>query len=335
MLAILSSYKEFGMNSANVGIIMLVFSLLAICFNFALRAASEMIAKKKIAIAVGSVVQESKLEKFISVNSKIFGSFSKRLLSISFINKGACNIVVLAAMKGARINATQVVSCTLGCACMVAILACCFTMSPVFGIALGLCVIVGTLTFSGSRLAKATNEMREQVPDAIQCMANCSASGFSLMQTFEQAEKECAGPLGKTFALAHRRMKLGSSIDEALEVFDNVESVPELKFISIAFRVQHVAGGPISEVLECARDSVLSELELARTLRIQTTQAKMSATIVTLMPFVLLALFSFMSPGFLTPFFTSIIGIAIFCLAFFMQATGVLIVRRTLAKCEG
>ena len=323
------------MSKLKIILVILIFALLAVSFYFAIKVAFNLISRKRIAIAVGNDSHESKLQKLVLINLKIFGSFSDKLLGLSFVNRGAENIVMLAAMKGARAEKCQVVSCILGCACLAAALSFVFTLSPVFAVSIALCVVVGVLTFSGSRLTKATNEMREQVPDAIQCMANCSASGFSLMQTFEQAEKECEGPLGKTFALAHRRMKLGSSVDEALAVFDSVKSVPELKFISIAFRVQHVAGGPISEVLECARESVLSELELARTLRIQTTQAKMSATIVTLMPFVLLALFSFMSPGFLTPFFTSIIGVAIFCVAFFMQATGVLIVRRTLAKCEG
>ena len=323
------------MGSVSLIIVVLIFALLAVCFNFGIKAIADVVGRKRIAIAIGSDAHESKLQKLVFINLKIFGSFSKKLLRLSVVEKGANNIAVLFAMKGKKASEEQVISCLLAAACVAIVLGFVFAGSLVFGISLGLCVVTGTLTFSGSRLAKATNDMREQVPDAIQCMANCSASGFSLMQTFEQAEKECSGPLGKTFALAHRRMKLGSSIDEALEVFDNVKSVPELKFISIAFRVQHVAGGPISEVLDCARDSVLSELELARTLRVQTSQAKMSATIVTIMPFILLAVFSFMSPGFITCFFTSIIGFCVFCVAFTMQATGILMVRKTLAKCEG
>lgn len=313
----------------------LIFILTSIGAKFALNAVFELTSKKKIAIVVSQDVKKSKLEQLSIVSEKLFSRSAKTILRFSFVKKGADNICVLMTLRGRKAEEKQIISLLLLaslCAFFIGLIA---TASPVFGLSAGLCVFVGALTFSGSHLNKATNEMREQVPDAIQCMANCTASGFSLMQTFEQAEKECAGPLGKTFALAHKRMKLGSSVDEALLVFDAVKAVPELKFISVAFRVQHVAGGPISEVLECARQSVLSELELARTLRVQTTQAKMSATIVTLMPFVLLALFSFISPGFLAPFFSSIIGIAIFCLAFGMQATGVLLVRKTLSKCEG
>ena len=323
------------MSSIKIAILIAFFILLFVFLLLVSKTAVNVVSKKKIAIAASGTSSHKKSRKIVIVCKKMFGRISARLLNFRFIDKGANNIVLLFTIKGLKVNESEVVSCLLCISFLAGIFGLVVAGSPVFALSVSLCVIVGALVFSGTRLTKATNEMREQVPDAIQCMANCSSSGFSLMQTFEQAEKECQGPLQKTFSLAHKRLKLGASVEEALAVFDMMKSVPELKFISVAFRVQHVSGGPISEVLDCARESVLSELELARTLRVQTAQAKMSASIVTCMPFVLLALFSFMSPGFLTLFFTSFIGIAIFCLAFIMQATGVLIVRKTLSRCEG
>ena len=72
------------------------------------------------------------------------------------------------------------------------------------------------------------------------------------------------------------------------------------------------------------------EIELARSLRVQTAQAKLSARIVTAMPFVLAALFSLMSPGFLGPFVESVPGMALLAMALAMQAAGVLMVQRML-----
>ena len=88
-------------------------------------------------------------------------------------------------------------------------------------------------------------------------------------------------------------------------------------------------------VLEAARESVEGEIELARSLKVQTAQAKLSARIVTVMPFVLIALFSFMSPGFLDPFFASVPGMVLLALALVMQVGGVMLVRRTLAVGAG
>lgn len=106
--------------------------------------------------------------------------------------------------------------------------------------------------------------------------------------------------------------------------------VPELSFVAVALDVQHRTGGSIAPVLESATESVEGELKLMRALRVQTAQAKLSASIVTVMPFVLVALFSLMSPDFLSPFFSSFLGLALLALALIMQLTGVLIVRRML-----
>ena len=86
----------------------------------------------------------------------------------------------------------------------------------------------------------------------------------------------------------------------------------------------------MQRILEAARQSVSDELELKRTLRTQTAQAKLSAQIVTVMPFALLAVFSLLSPGFLTPFSESPMGIALLAAALGMQAIGVSIVRKLL-----
>jgi tight adherence protein B len=123
---------------------------------------------------------------------------------------------------------------------------------------------------------------------------------------------------------------MGATPTEALDVFRHNEAVPELAFVSVALDVQHQSGGSIAPVLESATDSVSSELDLMRSLRVQTAQAKLSAGIVTVMPFVLVALFSLMSPGFLSPFFESFVGFLLLAVALLMQAAGVLCVRHML-----
>lgn len=84
------------------------------------------------------------------------------------------------------------------------------------------------------------------------------------------------------------------------------------------------------QILEITRQSVADEIELKRTLKTQTAQAKLSAQIVTIMPFALVGLFSLLSPGFLDPFFESALGIALLLIALGMQALGILLVRRLL-----
>ena len=113
-------------------------------------------------------------------------------------------------------------------------------------------------------------------------------------------------------------------------MFRSGAQVPELAFVAVALDVQHQTGGSISQVLDAARDTVESELELERSLHVQTAQARLSARIVSVMPFVLVALFSLVSEGFLEPFFNSAAGVALLLVVLSMQAAGVLAVRRML-----
>ena len=100
--------------------------------------------------------------------------------------------------------------------------------------------------------------------------------------------------------------------------------------VSYTHLIQHRTGSSLSQVLEVVRQSVDDQLELKRLLQTQTAQAKLSAQIVTIMPFLIIGVFSLISEGFLEPFFTSAVGIILLAIAIAMQAGGILLVRKML-----
>lgn len=173
--------------------------------------------------------------------------------------------------------------------------------------------------------------LREAVPDALHAMGSCFQAGFSLMQTFQQLASEVKGPLGKRFEECAHLLETGHDAGEALRSLRDAAQGSELAFVAVALDVQHQAGGSMRPVLEAARETVEGELALQRSLRVQTAQARLSARVVTVMPFALVAIFSVVSKGFLDPFLESPLGIGLLCLALFMEAAGVLAVRRMLA----
>lgn len=202
--------------------------------------------------------------------------------------------------------------------------------SPVFGLALAAIVALGAVSVVKSRGEKQDIATREEVPDAIRSLEMSFRSGHSLSQTLAASAKECPGYLGRLFSIAADRMEMGATASEALSAMCDNKRVPELSFVAVALSIQHQSGGSIGPVLESALDTVEGELKLMRNLRIQTAQAKLSATIVTIMPFILLALFSMMSPGFLAPFFSSFMGMMLLAVALGMQFAGVMAVRKVL-----
>lgn len=204
------------------------------------------------------------------------------------------------------------------------------TWSPVAACAACACAIALCVALVKTAQDKRRTAIREAVPDALRAMEVCFQSGLSLLQTFQQVAKEAKGPLRLLFVRGVHLLETGHTTREALEVFRSGALVPELAFVAVALDVQHQTGGSMGQVLESARETVEGELELERSLRVQTAQARLSARIVSVMPFVLIMLFSLVSENFLAPFFASVTGVALLAMALAMQVAGVLLVRRML-----
>lgn len=203
--------------------------------------------------------------------------------------------------------------------------------SVVCGIAVVACACACTAVWLHTAQDKRRDALREGIPDALRSMTACFQAGLSLLQTFQQVASEVQGPLGTLFACAAHQLETGEGAGRALDVLRRGSSVAELAFVAVALDVQHQAGGSMKQVLDAARDTVQSEIELRRALRVQTAQAKLSARVVSVLPFVLIAVFSLVSEDFLEPFFASPMGMTLLVIALGMQAAGIVAVRCVLA----
>ena len=190
--------------------------------------------------------------------------------------------------------------------------------------------VASALIFAALLLAERA-QLREQVPDALRCMEACMHAGLSLPQTFSEVAQQIDQPARGLFARVSRDLDLGYSMNEALEHFKQVAELPELSFVAMALDVQYACGGSAAPVLRSAEESISRDLDLRRSLRVQTAQAKLSAQIVSVMPFALVFVISAVDPAFLHPFFSSAQGVVLLLLAIAMLGGGVLLVRRMLA----
>lgn len=201
------------------------------------------------------------------------------------------------------------------------------------GVAVVACLTAAVRAFAKRGSDARSEEMRDAVPDVLRSLGVCFQAGLSLVQTFRQTASELHGPLRASFERAAHVLETGGTVPEALEGLRKSSST-ELAFVAVALDIQHTAGGSIRQVLDAAGDSMAAETELRRSMRVQTAQAKLSARVVSVMPFVLIAVFMLTTEDFLAPFFQSAAGFALLALAVAMQASGVLLVRRMLSVGE-
>lgn len=232
--------------------------------------------------------------------------------------------------KGIKVTAKSLLTLALALQIVVWAVVLFLTRSIIASFAVIACLAVAVVVSIGSAFDRLQNEFREDIPVVLELMTTCFSSGFTLLQTFQQIAHDMQGQLGSIFSQGAQVLETGGSVAEALGLLRKRTDVSELAFVVAALEVQHQNGGALAPVLSSASESVKGELALKQTLRVQTAQAKFSARVVIVMPFVLIALFSLISPHFMDPFFSSIAGYALLALALFMEAAGIVLVRRSL-----
>ena len=247
------------------------------------------------------------------------------------VHEFASQVAGILSEKGKPTSAQPFLTVLIAGLIFVFLLAGAVTQSTVGALVCSACALCLLVIAMSNARDKQLEQVREEVPRALESMSACFSSGFTLLQAFRQVAEDTPGALGETFAQSAHILEMGGTTETALAGLRQGAHASELAFVAVALDVQHQSGGAMRQVLDAATDTVKGELALRRSLRVQTAQAKLSARVVVALPFVLLALFSLISPGFMDPFFSAPEGYALFGIAIAMEIAGILLVHRALS----
>ena len=280
--------------------------------------------------ALLSGAQSTRAQRLLRNGIPALGPLADALLKVRVVERFLTGIQATLAERGVVTFPRSLASLMVSGAAVIFVAGLAISGSWVFGITAIFLAIIALNAWMTKQQEAYKTRLREELPAALQAMNACFCVGYSLPQIFDQVALDLEGPLKQVFLRTGAVINAGGTVEEALEVLKHQTKEPELFFLATALEIQHRTGSSLSQVLEVVRGSVSDQIELKRLLQTQTAQAKLSAQIVTVMPFLLIGIFSLISEGFLDPFFTSTIGIVLLCAAIAMQAIGIAVVRKIL-----
>ncbi len=178
----------------------------------------------------------------------------------------------------------------------------------------------------------AQHELIESlIPDALRALGVCYESGLTLMQSFEQVAKDMPQPLGAAFSKVSSDMRSGVSAKQALSSLGESGVSRYLPFLSVTLEIQQKTGGKLQPLLEKMALSVQENFELKRSLDIKTSQSRLSARIVSVMPICVFLLLGLISPSHIVGFVSSPAGLMLFISAIVLELLGIWMIRRILS----
>ncbi|MDB5696524.1 MAG: pilus assembly protein TadB [Sphingomonas bacterium] len=178
------------------------------------------------------------------------------------------------------------------------------------GMPLILCLLAGLLIglgfphfWVGVTIKRRVGKFIAKFPDAIELLVRGLRSGLPISETMAVVGNEVEGPVGEEFRAVGDKMKIGRSMDSALQDTADRLGTPEFQFFVITIAIQRETGGNLAETLANLADVLRKRGQMKLKIRAMSSESKASAYIVGSLPFIVFTLIWFINAEYMQNFF--------------------------------
>jgi tight adherence protein B len=170
----------------------------------------------------------------------------------------------------------------------------------------------------------------EHLPDALDLMSRALSAGHAFSEAMHMVSAEMPEPSATEFRKTYEEQNLGLSLKLALE--NLIDRIPllDLRMCVTAVLIQRETGGNLAEILEKVAYTIRERFRIMGDLKTLTTSSRMSAWLLCGLPIFVTIAITAMNPDYMTVLWKDQRGHYLIATALFLQATGMLIVRKIL-----
>jgi tight adherence protein B len=138
-------------------------------------------------------------------------------------------------------------------------------------------------------------------PEAIEYIVRGLRSGLPVTESMNMVGEEMAEPIGSIFASIGESVKLGITVEKALQDTARKLNSTEFNFFVTSIILQRETGGNLSEILNNLADVLRKRFMMRMKIKAMSSEAKASAYIIAALPFVVITALAFISPDYMVP----------------------------------
>ncbi len=203
-------------------------------------------------------------------------------------------------------------------------------LSFLLGLPTGLALLaaLGALLTGQAMLAwrrqQRAARLERQLPDALSLVARSMQAGHAFNSALQIAAQESPWPMGSELRAVFNEIQYGESANEALSHWAEQVAGQDVRIFVIAVRIQSETGGNLAELLHQTAALIRERQKLRGTVRVLSAEGRISAVILSLLPFCLAGLLAMLNPGFMAQLWTDPMGIRLLTLALGLMGVGML-----------
>ncbi len=140
-------------------------------------------------------------------------------------------------------------------------------------------------------------------PDAIELMVRGLRSGLPITETLNVVGTELTGPISEEFRAVGDKIKIGRTMEAALQETADRLGTPEIQFFCITLQIQRETGGNLAETLSNLAEVLRKRAQMRLKVKAMSSESKASAYIIGCLPFVVFGLIYSVNPSYMGKFF--------------------------------
>jgi tight adherence protein B len=138
----------------------------------------------------------------------------------------------------------------------------------------------------------------ELLPESIDVIVRAVRVGYPLPLALDLVAREMPNPVGSEFKAASDEIAFGQDVRTAIENLYRRVGQEDLLFLIVAINVQYQTGGNLAEILSRLSRLIRQRARLRLKISALSAEGRVSALVLSVLPFILLAGISVISPGY-------------------------------------
>ncbi|MCC6071731.1 type II secretion system F family protein [Massilia sp. GCM10020059] len=184
------------------------------------------------------------------------------------------------------------------------------------------------LAYVQRRRSRRMARLEQQLPDALDLLARALRAGHAFGAGLQMIGDEMGEPIASEFRFVHDEVNFGVSLEQALSNLSVRAPITDLRYFVVAVLIQRESGGNLTEVLTNLSRLIRQRLKLFWHVRVLSAEGRMSAWLLSLLPFAIGGLMTVFNPTFMEPMWNDPIGETLVRSLLVSMAFGILMLRK-------
>ena len=160
--------------------------------------------------------------------------------------------------------------------------------------------IIVPFLFVNIKASGRQKKFNEQLPNAIDIMVRGLQAGHPTPVAIEMVARELQDPIGTEFGIAIDEINYGRDRGAAMREISERYTSPEFQFLTATLEVQRETGGNLAEILDVLSNVIRERATMRKKVFAISSEGRMSCFVVGGLPFAMIAVLSFLNPGYFT-----------------------------------